>query len=237
MPVSKHEKTARSQARDAHGHFISKGTPPQATIKTKIKVDTPFSQAKAKDPWLNDPLVSLSIQNPFKKVLYWLNDIRKHQTTSFDFKIKIPLIALPVFLAVLGGVFQLFFSFGKSVQKQEIAAQPTPTPIVIIQPTKPPVPIMVSKLGTIKATYQATALLSPTTPVIPSVVEVSPSPTSTPVPTRFVLVKGEDITFLVVPPDVNLAYYLNRRVLITGLYDKTKDTLQISKSGDIEILP
>ncbi len=71
---------------------------------------------------------------------------------------------------------------------------------------------------------------------------VSPEPTAkvetpTSVPTRFVLVKGEDITFITVPPDINLAYYLNSKVLITGLYDKTKDTLTISKSSDIEVLP
>lgn len=105
-------------------------------------------------------------------------------------------------------------------------------------------------MGIIKATYQVENLISPTIPIFqitPIVIasdeaKQSPSPTQipptpTPVPTRFVLEKGETITFLIVPSTINLSYYLNRKVLITGLYDKAKNTLQISKSGDIEVLP
>lgn len=248
MPYTTEErsKIAEEKSRDAHGHFVSKNTPPQSTIKTDVKVETPFSSKK--DDGIDEPLVSFSIQNPFKKILHWLNDIRKHQTTSFSFKMKVPLLALPIFIGLLGGAFQLFFSLGKHAEKQEIAALPTPTPIVIVQPTATPAPVLVSRLGTIKATYQVEYLLSPS-PLPSSTVILSDNegsqsatpteipPTPTPVPTRFVLVKGEDITFLIVPSEVNLSYYLNRKVLITGLYDKMTDTLKISKSSDIEILP
>lgn len=234
--------------RDAAGRFVNQNTDPASTVKTTFETTGPVKViTKPPKDDLDQPLLSLQIQNPLKKMLHWLNDIRKKQTTTFDFKIKIPLLALPIFFAVLGGTFQFFFALGQQKEKQMVAAQPTPTPIVIVQPTATPAPVLVSKMGTIKATYQVPYLVS-TTP-IPTILptetessssatptEIPPTPT-TPIPTRFVLVKGEDITFLTVPEDVNLSYYLNKRVLITGLYNKTTDTLTVNKTQDIEILP
>lgn len=214
----KRSKIAQERTRDSEGHFI-------------------------KDENLDDALVSVRINNPFKKILFWLNDIRKKQTTTFSIQLKIPLIALPIFLIILGGAFSVFFNLGKTIEKQAAASLPIPTPIVIIQPTRPPEPVLVSRLGVIKATYQVTALLLPTaTPFTtsePDVTEgIAPSPTSSPIPSRYVLVgKLDQITFLIVPPAINLNNYLNQRALITGLYDKTNNTLKISKSQDIEILP
>lgn len=161
--------------------------------------------------------------------------------------IKIPpLYAFPILIATLGILPLSFFGLGKQVEQEKQAALPTPTPIVIIQPTATPAPILVSRMGIIKATYQVQNLISPT--LIPTVLPTDPQssssatpteipPTATPIPNRFLLVNGSTITFLVAPQDLNFSYYLNRKVLVTGLYDKTKNTLQISKSGDIEVLP
>lgn len=238
-----------TQPRDADGRFIPKNTPPQNTIESEVKASVP--PAPPKNP-LEEPMVSIQIQNPFKRLLYFLNEVRKKQTTTFDFKIKIPLIALPIFLIILGGAMQTVFSLGRSVERKETAAQPTPTPVVIVKPTLPPKPILISKLGTIKATYQVTGLLPSATPVILSEpsesggVEGSPSstvipPTDTPTPTptasRYVLVTGSQITFLVVPSGLSLNSYLNQRVLATGFFDQTKNTLQIEKTSDIELMP
>ncbi len=212
----------------------------EATPKTTVETSEP-----------DEPLVSVQIQNPFKKLLHWLNDIRKKQTTTFDFKIKIPLLALPIFFAVLGGTFQFFFNLGQAKEQQVVAAMPTPTPIIILQPTSTPAPVLVSRMGIIKATYQVQNLISPSPLPSPTVMLsesetspsatiepfIEPSPTPTPVPTRYVLVNGQSITFLIVPPEVSLNYYLNKRVLISGLFNKTTDTLQVSRTQDIEILP
>ena len=224
--------------RDAEGRFVNEDTDPIATTKTTFETTGPVHViTKPPNDNLDEPLLSVQIQNPFKKLLHWLNDIRKKQTTTFDFKIKIPLLALPIFFAVLTGAFQFFFNLGQAKEKQEILALPTPTPIVIIQPTATPAPILVSRLGTIKPTYQVQNLISPS--LFPTAVASDSAQEATPTlsPIRFVLVKGEDITFLVVPEDVNLSSYSNRRVLITGLYDKTTDTLTVQKTSDIELLP
>lgn len=228
------QQAAAKETRDQFGHFVK-------TESAKPPTASPASSgASAKDP--NEPLVSFSIQNPLKYLVRFLNKVRKENTIT----IKIPpLIAIPILLALVS-VIPASFGFGRSVEKEKIAAIPTPTPIVIIKPTAIPAPIMVSKLGVIKATYQVQALLgfSPSITVAPTNIQSSSSaapaevlPTPTPVPARLVLVKGEDITFLIVPPEINLSSYLNRRVLITGLYDRMADTIKISKSSDIEILP
>lgn len=237
--------------RDAQGHFISRNTPLENTVKTETKAVTPPNPPK--NP-LEEPLVSIQIQNPFKRLLYWLNDVRKKQTTIFEFKLKIPLIALPVFLVIVGGAMQAMFSLGKSVEKKETAAVPTPTPIVIVKPTLPPKPILISKLGTIKATYQIANLISEVSPtsvaVSPTIIvggeTATPSPTlapptsvpsPTPSPSRYVLVTGSQITFLVIPPVLSINSYLNKRVLVTGLFDSSKNTLTVEKSSDVELMP
>lgn len=244
MPYTKeeHQQVAAKAKRDQFGHFAKKGAPEskpegQQTQEVKsVKVEVETVQKTRHDA----PLVSFAIQNPFKYLVRFLNKVRKENTVT----VKIPpLIAIPVLIVFVTAI-PASFGLGKQVEQEKIAALPTPTPIVIVKPTLTPAPIMVSKLGTIKATYQMQYLLSPSPYAFASPqasaeagtpTEILPTPTS--VPTRFVLVKGEDITFLIVPSDVNLSYYLNRRVLITGLYDKMTDTLKISKSGDIEVLP
>ncbi|MDP3988093.1 MAG: hypothetical protein Q8P80_03020 [Candidatus Levybacteria bacterium] len=224
------------EIRDANGRFVKKDTPPADTAKTTVEASTP--NLNPPDPSFEKPLVSFSINNPFKRVLYWLNDIRKKQTTTFDFKIKIPLIALPVFIIVLGGVFQTFFTLGRDSQKQEVAAKPTSTPtptqVVIVVPTKAAEAVILSKIGYIKATYQVQDLLFPTPVSSTSAPTVNPSP----VPSRYVLLeKGDQIVFLLTPAEISLGYYIDRRVLATGAYDKITNTLKISKVSDLEILP
>ncbi len=241
MPYTKeeHQQVAQEAARDQLGHFVKKPpevkpevVPPLQTVK--VQIDTP--KQKPND---SDNLVSLNIKNP---LAVFTRSLMKAINKPMTIKIP-PLYAFPILIGTLGIIPFSFFGLGKQVEKEKIAALPTPTPIVIIQPTATPAPVMVSRMGIIKATYQVTALLSPITSVIPSAVEGSPSatmepsPTPTPVPNRFLLVNGSTITFLVVSSTVNLSSYLNRKVLITGLFDKTKNTLQISKSGDIEVLP
>src|SRR3989304_5290681 len=246
MPLNSEKEEGDLRPRDSQGRFIKSTANPQEAVKTTIKIEGPV-ETITKGPYsdLDKPLVSLSINNPFKKILYWLNDIKKKQTTTFDLKIKVPLIALPVFLAVIGGGFQLFFNLGKQSEKQAVSSQPAPTPIIIVQPTKPPEPTLVSRLGTVKATYQVANLLNPTPTLTQSNNEESTDsafptilPTATPIPpSKYVLVgKNDQIIFLITVSGLSLQPYLNQRVIITGLYDKTKNTLKIEKSTDIELL-
>lgn len=126
-------KVASKQPRDAQGHFIK-----QTDVKAKVSVtstDLPFV------PEFEKPLVSVTITNPFKKILYWLDQIRKHQTTTLAFKLSIPLIAMPV---VILGVFSLGRVYGINFQKSQ-EAQSLPIPKVSPQPDP-----IISRAGTLK---------------------------------------------------------------------------------------
>jgi hypothetical protein len=272
---AKLSQAAKTRPRDAKGHFIKAGTDPTTTAATHITTEsplpiiktppalpplstsppkmptvqksaTPVKKVSKTEADINAPLVV--INNPFRALLHWLDQIRRKQTTTFDFKVSVPLIALPVFLIVIGGAMQYMFTLGKQTGQ---TTQLSPTPFV--SPAPKPVPI--SKVGYIRGTYAVLAdEISPTTLPLPTNTPVpthtpSPTPTFTPTPTvtpsptplppsRFVLVDKDDtIFFLVTPTTVSLQKYLNRRVLVTGLYDSTKETITIKKYADIEVLP
>ncbi len=244
---------AKSAPRDAHGHFIKAGTDPTKTVATEIKTESPLLTVSNPPPLptippklpaprdtrgtrdtsassgsLDEPLVV--INNPFHKLLHWLDDIRKKQTTTFDLKISVPLIALPIFLIVLGGAFQYVFTLGKQSEKAQITTMPTPTSTTQKS-------ILISKVGYIRGTYQIESHISPITlisrisphqtvlsdettstppPIPPSNTPipptntpvpptVTPTPTFTPSPTpippsRFVLVDKDDKIFFLITP-------------------------------------
>lgn len=255
MPISsatseKLKAHANSMPRDAKGHFIKAGTDPATTVATEVSTQSPLptiqKPPKKEKGDLDAPLVV--INNPFRKLLHWFDEIRRKQTTTFDLKVSVPLIALPIFLIVLGGAFQYVFTLGKQTA---LTNQPTPTPKSALQ-----TPIPISKVGIIKGTYatvladEVTPTLLPTnTPIpatptntpVPPTFTPTPTPTLTPTPippSRFVLVdKDEKIFFLITPTSLLLNRYLNQRVLITGMYDAQKETITIKKSADIEVLP
>lgn len=130
---------ARSRKRDDKCHFIK-----SPNIKAKVSVSSP-ADVKL-NPEFEKPLVAVQITNPFKKILYWLDQIRRHQTTTFAIKLSIPLIALPV---VIVGVFSLGRIYGINLQKSQA---PSPT----IQPSNYPT-IQLSRAGTLKVAKSTTA--------------------------------------------------------------------------------
>ena len=120
------KKLATSRERGVHGHFEK-----HKDVKVKVSVtgqDLPIV------PEFEKPLVSVTITNPFKKILYWFDQIRRHQTTTIALKLSIPLIALPV---IIVGVFSLGRVYGINLAKsqetqssQVTKASPLPDPII-----------------------------------------------------------------------------------------------------------
>ncbi len=111
------KKVAKDRPRDPQGHFL----------KAKASSSTPLDNIPA-IPEFEKPLVEVAITNPFRKILYWLDQIRRRQTTTFAFKLSIPLIALPL---VIAGFFTLgrFSGIASQKSQQSLPASPTPTPI------------------------------------------------------------------------------------------------------------
>lgn len=239
-----HPEKAKERLRDGDGKFVTKDTPPEETATKSVEVSGPIQVVKEAlaDPSIDKPLLSVTVNNPFRKLLQWIKEIKNKQTTTFEFKVKVPLIALPVFLVVLGSAFTFFFNLGKETEKQNTKVSALPSPVISVIPTSIPAPYLTSKVGIVKGTYQVLAAESDNITPTPTSLPPTPTPTLTPTPTpplsRFVLLdKDEKITFILSPNSLKMENYINRRVLITGLYDQDKNTISIKTSKDMEILP
>src|SRR3989344_1089528 len=115
--------------RDARGRFIKK----------TVTVSTPTSNII---PEFEKPILSVTVTNPFKKILYWLDQIRKRQTTTFAVKLTIPLIALPVI------IFAAFQVGRSSVVLPFIKYPASPTPTLHPSPSSLTIPY--SRSGILK---------------------------------------------------------------------------------------
>lgn len=197
------KKNAEQQIRRPDGTFV------HITSETELA---------APDPALDKPLIAVSVNNPFKKLLQWLDQIRRNQNTTFTIKLKLPFIVL-LTLFVLAMSFvtssKLFYDWGRIAGLNAVLAMPEPTPAVILLPTATPAPIQTTKLGTLKGLYGA---------------DINN-------PTRYVLEeKDGTIVIIIVPATLSLKQYIGSRVLITGMYSEIGSTLTIRKTSDIEII-
>jgi hypothetical protein len=92
---------------------------------------------------LEEPLVAVKINNPLSWFMKVLNQLKKKQTTTITFRLGVPLIAIPVFVAALAG---LFFGLGKITTKNEVIPTASPTPNIV----------MISKVGKLKVVRSGT---------------------------------------------------------------------------------
>jgi hypothetical protein len=96
---------------------------------------------------IEKPLVSVSVNNPLSWLMKLINKLKKKQTTTFTFRLGVPLIALPVIIAAIAG---LFWSLNKTA--------PTPSPSTTPEPTIQ-VPVQISKVGILKLKADASYVL------------------------------------------------------------------------------
>lgn len=124
------------QPRDKNGRFVSSN--PVNAIKTKTSVSTPTDVPI--NPEFEKPVLQVTVSNPLKKILYWLDQIRKKQTTTFAIKLSIPLIALPV---IIFAAFQIGRS---SVVLPFLTSSPLPS----VTKVKEGLPVPYSRSGILK---------------------------------------------------------------------------------------
>lgn len=185
--------------RDSHGRFV------KSDITAKTISDGPSKVTI--NPELEKPVLSVTVNNPIKKILYWLDQIRKHQTTTFAVKLSIPLIALPVviFAAYQLGRGSVVLPFIKYASPSPAASQtpkPSPTPT-------PQVPY--SRSGTLK------------------IAKVG-------ILTKYVLAlrNGENVA-LEISAGMDLSVYRNKQVLVTGIYERQANVIIVSEIAEIEL--
>ena len=198
------KKNAEKQIRGPHGTF--------ATMTSETQLGAP-------DPTLDKPLVSVSINNPFKKLLQWLDQIRRNQNTTFTIKLKLPFIVLlTLFVLAMSLVTssKLFYDWGRIAGLSAVLAMPEPSPAVIVLPTATPAPIQTTKLGILRG-LRATDNSTYASYILED--------------------KNGAVTILMAPTTILLKLYVGRRVLITGMYEELNSTLRIQKASDIEVVP
>jgi len=66
--------------------------------KTKGALDSISRFVRTVESDDDENLIDIKVNNPFKRIIELLKDIRRKQSTTFSLKFTIPLIALPVFL-------------------------------------------------------------------------------------------------------------------------------------------
>lgn len=201
-------ETGKSQLRDAQGHFI----------KSKAKVSGAgnllANLIHAREGHDNEALIDIKITNPLKRIVEVLQEIKKHQATTFSFKFTVPLIALPVFLLAA-------FQFGR------------------VQTACPQ--LVTSKLGTIKNLSVEVArddsgwfwwLFSPQfTPKPQAVGELEAKNL-----TILIGPQGETITVLH-DKGLNLETYENQRVILTGKYSSCGGAITLDSPKNLTLLP
>lgn len=188
-------------ARDASGHFIK-------TTKINVKTTLTAPDGTVIKPEFEKPLVAVSINNPFKRILYWLDQIRRHQTTTFAIKLSIPLIAIPIILA---GIFTLGRYSGISFQKSQSSPLPSiaasPTPDINASP-KPDAAI--SRAGTLRIAVGAQ--------------------------TKYLLaLRNGTLIVLEIPTTIDLAKYKDKQVLVTGTLNSTTGVLSVTDIAEVQI--
>ncbi|PIZ65310.1 hypothetical protein COY14_02715 [Candidatus Roizmanbacteria bacterium CG_4_10_14_0_2_um_filter_36_9] len=216
------DDNGKDQERTGDGKFTQKSSF-TSPLKPEVKMKSD----------INEPLFSFSINNPFKKILQWLEYVKKHNATKFDMKINVPLVALPVFFVGILALLTSFFGLGQFAKNRQIESLPTPTPVLVIMPTGTPSPYKSSFIGIIQSTYYLPSITPKSTDSTDSAA-INGRTFET---NRYILLDHENkITFLDVASTIQMDGYVGKRVLITGLYDPSAQSLQISKNADIEII-
>lgn len=183
--------------RDANGRFVS----------SKVKTETSFSgpgDVKV-DPEFEKPILQVTVSNPLKKILYWLDQIRRKQTTTFAVKLSIPLIALPV---IIFAAFQI----GRGSVVLPFIKWNSPTPAATIKPSPSPTPqVPYSRSGILKV-----------------------AKTGNQIKYVLALKNGENV-LLEVPSNIQLSKYQNKQVLVTGYYNRQANSIAVTEIAEIEL--
>lgn len=226
--------------------MAKKATKSTTLSKTIIKAKNTDEDLTTATPYTRkyDNLISFQFKifNPLKWAMQYLQRLQEDRDGKIT--LQIPFMWYLTFLvflvggsgalgAVLGGPYAFFQ--GQLAERNIWVSMPTPTPIVII-PT--PAPVLVTRLGTIKATYQVKNLLptpTPATSTVSAIFDSHISPTNTPL--RYVLIaENGDLIFLKVPSSISLSYYLGQRSLVTGLFEESTRSMNLKDTDDIEVI-
>jgi len=171
------------------------------------------SLIKAKETEDDSTLIDIKVTNPLKRIYELLQDIKKHQSTTFSLRFTIPIIALPIFLFV---AFQL--GRGSYVCTQDFTSKKG-----IIKLIKVDVPA--EQDGFISKLWKNIG--------VPSVSGIS----SEYVTEERVLLDTQmgNIIHVMSTKAVDMQYYKDQTVVITGTYSSCTNTITLNSENNIAI--
>ena len=122
------KRTASVLPRDSFGQFSSAGKnkPKQSGVSASLKISTPPLKPESANLKPDAPLVSISIDNPFKRLMRWLDEIRKKQITELNLKLKLPLAVTLSITAMSFGIVtttNYFYNWGKYIGLAQARAE------------------------------------------------------------------------------------------------------------------
>ena len=171
------------------------------------------SLIKAKEGEDDSTLIDIKVTNPLKRIYELLQDIKKHQSTTFSLRFTIPLIALPIFLLV---AFQL--GRGSYVCTQDFTSKKG-----VIKITKVDIPVEQNGLFTqLWRTLRAPAISSTTSSYITE--------------DRLLLdTQLGDIIHILANKSIDMAYFQDQTVIVSGIYSSCTNVLTLNSQKNIVI--
>ncbi|OGH10861.1 MAG: hypothetical protein A2857_06380 [Candidatus Levybacteria bacterium RIFCSPHIGHO2_01_FULL_36_15] len=216
--LSAHEQTARSEARDSHGHFAASPANPTNTQPSPPTAPTspnPLSEfvrnntslEKTKD---DNTLIDVHVGNPLHKIIELLKDIKKQKAFSFSIKGTLGIAGIAVVIAGLG-----IFGGVKSLCNKGVQSEIGSVRVLSVTSDVPPDKPLANKIREIFNRPQLTTNLAK----------------------RTILIKSDYSTIsLAVPGSISLMEFTNIPVIVTGNYDSCSQTLTIKDKSSIEAL-
>lgn len=205
---------AKVRQRDAAGHFIpvSRVEPPAVHITETTHVTSPVIT----DTQVVEDEAVVSIKVPLISKMYkMLDNIRRHQATTFSLKFTIPLIALPIFLLV---AFQLgraqitcVSSFSSQVGTVHVST--------IQAPKKSP-----GFLSTMLSFFPEAAALTPATELITENRALLIAPTG-------------QIYHIIYNQNIPMSLFEGKRVAVTGNVSACTNSIALDSAENISVLP
>lgn len=236
MPYTKeeHQDVASKMERDEHGHFNKKAeessnpssssSPRRSSSEGGSKPSDPSRLAFLKSIFPTgtsftkdadeDTLIDVHVNNPLKRIVDLLQDIKRQKVFSFSLKGSLGLAGVALVLTGIGvfGGSQAFCT--KGIQ---------------------------SHIGTIKVLQTQEEVTQSSIPIvsqIPLISQIAQKvlPSQTISRNRVILVKSDNTTIHLIPSrNFSLAEFTNLPVIATGDYNSCSQTLSLKDKNDIEI--
>ncbi|MDO8658960.1 MAG: hypothetical protein Q7K55_09550 [Candidatus Levybacteria bacterium] len=224
MPFNhkKRSQEAEAKPRDPHGHFTPESEQPSSLSEASRKGGSKLSFLKSIFPTgtnigkteNEDTLIDVHVNNPLKKIVELLQDIKRQKVFSFSVKGSLGIAGIALVLTGIGlfGGTQAFCS--KGIQ---------------------------SHIGTIKTLQiqeEVTVSSIPVISQIPLISQISQIvfPQQTILRNRIILVKSDNSTIRIIPSrNFSLSQFTNSFVITTGNYNSCSQTLNLKDSSSIEL--